>query len=186
MNSILIKQKFGSYGVDVIAQESHRRVASLYSLSDGQPVTRTLAIVDYASGRPATVEAVHAQILDGASIGQSFLDHGFEVIKETVRLMELPSSPGMAALYDMMQLSREANLAYHSYRLKVRKHGDWTTYAQVTEIHSPEHLDIGELAERLEEDTYYRERHPMTLEVLEEFRAFLDRYVGPSRLRAAN
>ena len=164
-----------------MAQETELRITSLYSLVDEQPVTRTLAIVGYLYDYPPQVTDVHVKILHGSSIGQSFIDHGFEVIKETVVLMKLPANQGLKPLYEMMHMSSAAPLAYNTYLLKVRKNSDWVPYARVTEVHSPEHLKIRELAARLDEEKYYLESDPYTKIVMRDFREFLHEHVTPAK-----
>ncbi len=184
LNSTLIKKKFGSYGVEVIAQEPSLRITSLYSLVNGIPVTRTLAMVGYSSDYPLDVSEVHEKIVSGGSLGQSFVDHGFEVFKETKSLVNLPCSDELVPLYEMMSLNQHQPLAYHNYVLKVKKAGDWISYASVTEVHSPEHLTARELAERLGEKDYYREGHPNTISVTKDFHEFLNQCVVPARTKA--
>ncbi len=162
------------------------RITSLYSLVNGQPITRTLAMVGYLSDYPPQVTDVHTKIVSGGSLGQSFVDHGFEVVKETVTLMNLPCGEGMGPLYEMMKLKERVPLAYHNYVLKVRKDSNWIPYAKVTEVHSPEHLTIQELAERLGEDDYFREEHPNTTSVTKDFHSFLQQFVVPNRANAAS
>ncbi len=182
LNSTLIKEKFGTYGVDVLVQEPHLRIASLYSLVEDQRVTRSLAIVDYIDQEAPQVTTIHHRITAGGSIGQSFVDEGFEVVKKTEALVELPANEDFSSLYKMMRLLQPAALAFHTYLLNVRKNDDWIVYARVTEVHSPEHLGIKQLVERFGDSAYFRQEHPRSADAMRHFRGFISQHVEPVRL----
>ena len=182
MNSTLIKEKFGTYGVDVLVQEPHLRIASLYSLVVDKRVTRSLAIVDYINHEAPQVATIHERITAGRSIGQSFVDEGFEVFKKTEALVEIPANEDFSSLYKMMHLSQPIALAYHTYLLNVRKNDNWIVYARVTEVHSPEHLGIKELVERYGDAAYFRQEHPRSTDAMRHFRGYMSQHVEPARL----
>ncbi|MFK8031762.1 MAG: hypothetical protein AB8G18_16115 [Gammaproteobacteria bacterium] len=177
LNSNLIKERFGSYGVNVLVQDSELRIASLFSLVNDQPVTRSLAVVNYQNCDDLQVAVVHQHIVDGGSIGQSFVDHGFAVVKDTTALVELPVDSAFDTLYEMMRLNSPVPLAYHTYQLNVRKDGEWIAYAKVTEVHSPEHLTIDGLVERFGDDAFLGNEDPGTTDVLRKFSGFISQRV---------
>ncbi|MEM7084420.1 MAG: hypothetical protein AAF465_16970 [Pseudomonadota bacterium] len=176
MNSTLIQQKFGSYGVEVLAQHPSQRITSLYSLDNQQRVTRSLAVARFHLNYPESVMRVHQTIIDGASIGQSFVDAGFGVVKHTATLMELPIHGELFALYDMMNLTTPSPLAYHAYELKVKSEDTWVSYADVIEVHSPSHLGIADFNAESTVDTVQPDA------LIHEFLTIVQEQVAPIRI----
>mgnify|MGYP001827023501 CR=1 FL=1 len=148
LNSDLIEDRFGSYGVEVLHEDERRRVSSLYSLTDGTRVTRTHAVVEYL-GRPASAIAeVHADIVAGGSIGLTFRRAGWSIRKQNVFVGELELTPAYAELGERMQLPLPANVAVHQYLFIVSRDERTYSYARITEVHHPAFLTVAEI-ERL-------------------------------------
>jgi len=62
LNSERIRQTFGSYGVDVLANDENRRVSSLYSSAGSDKTTRTYAVVDFIGAAKSALRTEHALI----------------------------------------------------------------------------------------------------------------------------
>lgn len=148
LNSERIQQTFGSYGVDVIEQNSHSRIACLYSLENGRRICRTYAETRFVSPDHPALSAVHAQVLAGGSIGESFRSHGWTIGKHRMQIGSYRLPQEATRLRQLMRLQGPACVAYHRYRFSVEKHGEKVEYAEITEIHHPAYLDIADL-ERL-------------------------------------
>jgi hypothetical protein len=147
LNSERIRRRFGSYGIDVIRDNEQLRVSNLYSLEDGRKIMRTLAVVIYPHSISAALMAEHGEIKSGQSIGEVFSRHGWSVKKQNMYLGAIKASPEFAGVYASMGGIAEATLAVHVYQLSVGKNGAWIDYAQIAEVHQPEHLDLAQLGE---------------------------------------
>ena len=85
MNSDKIRERFGHYGVELLEQDTRTRLASLYSLSGEQRITRTLALTRFELPTHPGVEAQDAQIRSGESIGATLRKAGWSIVKnETI------------------------------------------------------------------------------------------------------
>lgn len=147
LNSERIRQRFGSYGIDVVRDNEQLRVSNLHSLEDGRKIMRTLAVVIYPPSIPATLMTEHGEIKSGQSIGAVFSRHGWSVRKQNKYLGTIKASPGYARVYASMGGVSEANLAVHVYQLSVGKNGAWSDYAQIAEVHHPDYLGLTQLRE---------------------------------------
>ena len=143
LNSERIAATFGSYGVDVLAQDDHVRVSSLYSTVGTQRICRTFAVVRYTSAVDPDIAAEHAAIVAGGSIGAVFAASGWQVRKAHLRYGQRAASPKLAAL---MAVAAGTPLAEHLYVLDVVKDGRAIQYAALVELHHPEYLDVADLA----------------------------------------
>ncbi|MEM8952687.1 MAG: hypothetical protein AAGD22_00905 [Verrucomicrobiota bacterium] len=149
LNSERIKQRYGTYDIKLISQTHTGRVSNLYSTDNGIPTTRTLAFVRFhAPSPPKDIESLHHTIVAGASLGATFKQAGWQVIKHRHRLGSASISthashaPNIARL---MQLTLPITLAAHSYQLDVRKGDQVIPYATLTEIHHPDYLTLDTL-----------------------------------------
>jgi len=147
LNSERIRQRFGSYGIDVVYESEQLRVSNLYSLEGDEKVMRTLALVVYPPSIPELIQAEHAEIKSGLSIGEVFHSHGWEVAKRTIYTGEIRSSPEFAGVYAAMGGVRSSNLAVQIYQMSVGRNGVWTDYARIAEVHHPDYLDLAQLRE---------------------------------------
>ena len=145
LNSERIEQKFGSYGVDVLRADARRRVSSLYSLDQGNKVTRTYAVVDFAGEPESRYLREHTLIAAGGSIGATFRDAGWQIDKQHLFIGELEASIAYTEIGELMQLGLPKMLATHVYLLNVHKDERTFQYATITEIHHPGYLTADEL-----------------------------------------
>jgi hypothetical protein len=143
LNSERIERTFGSYGIDVVYSDDRLRLSNLYSLENGQKITRTFAIVAYPDVVQPAFEAEHESILAGGSIGATFKAAGWDVIKTEHRYASLSAVwPELARL---MRIADDASLAMDMYRLSVVKGESRFDYARIIEIHHPDYLGRDEL-----------------------------------------
>lgn len=141
----MIARKFGSYGLTIITQTPERRVSNLYSGSEALQVTRTLAVVQFSEPLAAELREPHRKILQGGSLGATLKAAGWQVGKTTLGFR---STTANARLAGMMQLAERAELAVHLYELSATRGNSKLHYAQIAEVHHPDHL-TGEDLERL-------------------------------------
>ncbi|HEY7672234.1 MAG TPA: hypothetical protein VIC71_08450 [Gammaproteobacteria bacterium] len=144
LNSERIEQRYGSYGVEVLASDAATRVSNLYSEHAGQRICRTFAVVRYAPSIDARVASEHAAILAGGSIGATFTARGWMVVKRHRYAGEIATPPRLAAL---MGGIGSARLAVHVYALDVVKDGVRLEYATIAEVHHPDYLGLPDLQE---------------------------------------
>jgi hypothetical protein len=144
LNSERIEQRFGSYGIEVLASDESLRVSDLYSGEGEHRCTRTFAVVAYAELVDAAFAVEHAAILHGGSIGAIFASAGWDVLKHNLYYGTLEST---RKLERMMGIRGDggATLAVHVYVLEVRKATRSFEYALIAEVHHPDYLDVGDL-----------------------------------------
>ena len=147
LNSERIKQKYGSYGIDVLQDDGAVRISSLYSFQNGQKVTRTLAVVVYAPSIPASIQQQHKNIIAGGSVGEVFARSGWLVEKENLYVGEISASADFDEIYALMGESGEVDLAVNIYKLSVCKGGTCVAYATISEVHHPDYLGLSDLRE---------------------------------------
>lgn len=145
LNSERIKQKYGSYGIDVLEDDGAVRVSSLYSTHSGQKIARTLAVVVYPEVIPAQLQREHQTIAGGGSMGEVFTRNGWQVEKENLYLGEIQASPDFDEIYSLMGQIEPVNLAVHVYRLSVCRDGSCFHYATLNEVHHPDYLVLADL-----------------------------------------
>jgi hypothetical protein len=149
LNSDLIERRFGSYGVDVLYSNGDVRRASLYSIHDGRRICRTYAIVHWRPLPDAATEpslaAAHERIVGGASLGATLQSAGWTLEKRSRFTGQLPALTPTPAWLGLMSLENSAGLAVHIYDISVRKFTQTIEYAQIVEVHHPEHLDVADL-----------------------------------------
>lgn len=143
LNSERISAKFGSYGIEVLAQDDRLRTSNLFSTHGGVRTCRTFALVRYASHIDPALAVPHAAIVAGGSIGAVFASQGWEVRKAHLDYSEMEASPRLA---ELMHISEKTRLATHVYVLDVAKDGRVLEYAALVEIHHPDYLRVGDLA----------------------------------------
>jgi hypothetical protein len=144
LNSERIAAEFGSYGVAVLEQDEAVRISNLYSESGATRTCRTFAIVRYADRLDHALEAEHAAIVAGGSIGAVFAAAGWEVRKTHLRYGTQAATPRLAAL---MRVAAGTPLAMHVYALDVAKGDRTLEYAALVEIHHPDYLTQAQLVE---------------------------------------
>lgn len=142
LNSERIEQTFGSFGIDVLYSDESLRVSNLYSEHGGQKITRTLAVVQYPAFVDPAFAAVHQQILDGGSIGATFQDAGWEVVKINLSVQAI-SQPD--ELTRSIGTDSATPIATHFYRLEIETAGKRFPYAEIVELHHPDYLTLEDL-----------------------------------------
>ena len=145
LNSERIAERFGSYGIEVLSDEPGLRRSNLYSSENAVQTCRTYAVVRFVDEPDAVIDAEHAQILAGQSIGAIFKASGWTIVKETLHI-------GTAALDDaghpvaaLMRLVHSTVVAMHVYRLPLEKRQQAIEYATLIEMHHPDYLDRSDL-----------------------------------------
>jgi hypothetical protein len=142
LNSERIAEAFGSYGIEVLGNGRTERVSRLYSVHEGRETCRTLAVVIYPDDPASALAGEHALIVAGGSIGSTFADAGWTVLKAHRYFGELPSTTGLDAL---MRVTETLPLAVHVYTLSVARDGSEHEYATIAEVHHPDYLDLEDL-----------------------------------------
>lgn len=160
LNSERIKERFGSYGIDVLASSDEMRCSNLHSIEGGAKICRTYAVVRFGTARAAAIGDEHAQILKGGSIGATFRANGWAIYKETRYVGDLEIGESAAHLQRLMALNGAPQIAMHVYRLLLKKGSQIIDYATIVELHHPDYLTSQDVArlylvdepERLGED----------------------------------
>jgi len=147
LNSERIKDRFGSYGIEIIEQNDETRRSSLYSTSNGKRTCRTYAVVKFTGGDAFVISDVHRKVVDGASIGSTFKSDGWGIRKETVYVGEVALPAVHHPIGELMHLDSSTNLAVHAYHLHIEKGPTSLHYATIVETHHPEYLNKDELFE---------------------------------------
>lgn len=142
LNSERIEQTFGSYGIDVIAADGDLRISNLYSIEDGAKVTRTYAVVATPSRVDQAIASQHAEILGGGSIGATFKEAGWDVVKRNLYFGRARVPPAVAGA---MGLAPRSRVAMHAYVLDVTMGNARFEYATIVELHHPDYLQLNEL-----------------------------------------
>ncbi len=150
LNSDLILQKFGSYGVQVLSQSGSVRVSNLFSGQASDSVTRTFAVVKFDEQLPQALQAPHQKILAGGSLGATLSDHGWKLAKRTLQHSATMATPRLAR---MMNIAVGTPLATHVYALSVKADNVNVHYALIAEIHHPAHLTDVESKQRFPTET---------------------------------
>lgn len=139
MNSEQIREKFGSYHVEVLHQDQGSRVASLYSTHNEQAICRTLAVTCFQRPLDHALTEADRVIRQGQSIGSTLSDAGLLLDREV--LAEACVASG-AAFERLTGASVKAGTTIYLriYQLSAGK-GRTTLapYAVIAEAHHPEH-----------------------------------------------
>ena len=145
LNSERIAETFGSYGVEVIQANNDGRVASLYSLSGEDKITRTFAVVKFSGPAKRAFASEHAQVEAGQSLGAVFKSAGWEIEKFNTFVGEMEIPGKYVLLAELMQIDLPKFLAAHVYQFVIRKDGRSYDYATIVELHHPDYLSAQDL-----------------------------------------
>ena len=145
LNSERIEQKFGSYGIDVLASEAGLRRSSLYSGNGDDRICRTYALVRFRPERDASIEPQHATVLAGNSLGEVFKASGWGIHKQTLHIGEMRLAAADNEIARLMQLDRSATVALHIYQLVLERDQQIFEYATIAEAHHPDYLSESDL-----------------------------------------
>ena len=144
-NSDRIKIKFGSYGIDIIENDSAIRVSSLYSIDDGIKTTRTFAVVAYPDFINPAFEKEHDAIINGQSIGLVFENNGWVIDKYHQYFGEIEVPPEYSGTHSLLNSLGTDSPAIHIYTLVVKKDKLEFEYAFIAEVHHSEFIQLDEL-----------------------------------------
>jgi hypothetical protein len=145
LNSERIADRFGSYGIDVVSSKPGMRRSNLYSEENGVRTCRTYAVVRFVDEPDALIDAEHAQILAGKSIGAIFKASGWAILKETLHIGTARLDDSSHPVATLMRLEDGTDMAMHVYRLLLKKSDQAIDYATLIELHHPEYLDRSDL-----------------------------------------
>lgn len=145
LNSERIRSCFGSYGVEVIHQDSRLRVSSLYSLEGEERITRTLAISEFTSDLPASLNEAYKAIRAGASMGATLEDAGWRVEKRQRYSGEVAASAALGCLSNPPEPEAQSLLAVQVYDLYVVREEEVVRFALLAELHDPRYLTLPDL-----------------------------------------
>lgn len=145
LNSDRIKERFGSYGIAVVAADGNVRRSSLYSTDNGRRTSRTHAVVRFVGPSVGELSTTHEKVAAGGSIGSTFRADGWNVVKRTVYIGEIAMHDAAHPIAQRMRLAGPTNLALHAYQLHVEKDPVSLHYATIIELHHPEYLSQDEL-----------------------------------------
>ena len=142
LNSERIKDR---YGIEIIQQDDNIRLSNLYSTHDGDQICRTYAIVKFVGSNFVDLTEVQNKIVDGASIGSTLKNDGWEIRKESIYVGTLNLPISARAISALMRLQPDVELAVHAYKLHIEKASFSVHYATIIETHHPEYLGTTEL-----------------------------------------
>lgn len=145
LNSERIRQKFGTYGIEIIHADDVERTACLYSKSDSGNICRTVAVVKFSAPIDMAYSAEHAAILAGGSIGEVFREAGWTIAKRHLFTGELAVPRSGQDIFRIMHIAPLESLATHKYIFEIRRGEQKFDYARITEIHHPGYLTDDEL-----------------------------------------
>ena len=139
LNSDNIRERFGHYGVELLHQDATTRLASLFSLTGEQRITRTLALTRFELPTHGAVAGQDRKIRGGASIGATLLDAGWHVEKDgTVDCQTLAgdrfSRLGGGAI------DAASPVLVRVYTLKINSADLTLDYAVIAAAYHPEHI----------------------------------------------
>lgn len=144
LNSTRIELKFGSYGVQILAQDPIEgiRLSSLYSVHEGDKIARTIAFTQYQQKINEKLIQAHHEILEGSSIGSTLKKYGFDIKKDLLFKGLVESLPQQLQNLMHTQLESFAAVIYNLYAKDVNQ---LYLYCTIVEIYSPEFLTLDEL-----------------------------------------
>ena len=149
LNSERIRQQYGSYGVQILQADGHKRISNLYSGAGDERICRTLALVEFATPMPQALEREHANIAAGGSIGEVFRDAGWTITKHSIAVTETEPAALDVDVAALMKLADRAPLATYVYRFDVQRGQQQYQYATITEIYHPDYQTSGDLTTQL-------------------------------------
>lgn len=139
MNSDQIRARFGSYGVEVLGQTSHERLANLYSQHGGLRICRTLALTHFLTIDAPELEACHNAIVAGASIGVTLRRAGWTMEKTNAVTATTLCGTGFSSL-TAGTVQPGVTIAIKAYTLQISKASGSVDYATIAEAYHPQHV----------------------------------------------
>lgn len=145
LNSERIEQRFGSYGIDVLASEAGLRRSSLYSSGDSERICRTYAVVRFTDQPDTSYSPEHAHVLAGNSLGEVFRANGWAIHKQTLHIGSFDVEHPVSEIGPLMKLEGSSTLALHIYQLLLARGEQVFEYATIIEAHHPAYLSQSDL-----------------------------------------
>ncbi len=145
LNSERIEQRFGSYGIDVLASEAGLRRSSLYSIEGDERICRTYAVVRFTDEPDNSYSPEHARVLAGNSLGEVFKANGWAIHKQTLHIGSFHIDGAQTPIGTLMQIPENSELAVHIYQLLLAKEEQVFEYATIIEAHHPDYLSAKDL-----------------------------------------
>ena len=145
LNSERIEERFGNYGIEILSQDGNLRRSNLFSSHAGRRICRTYAVVQFIGSPPVEIMASHQAVLAGQSLGSTFRGAGWSISKESLFVGEVVLTAPENAVARLMEVA-----AMHAYRLVLERDSESVHYATIVEVHHPDYLGPGELAELYE------------------------------------
>ena len=145
LNSERIEQRFGSYGIDVLASEAGLRRSSLYSIDGNERICRTYAVVSFNEDLDSSYGPEHAKVLAGNSLGEVFKANGWSMHKQTLRIGSFEIDQSGSEINQLMRLAADQTLALHIYQLLLARDEQIFEYATIVEAHHPDYLSQSDL-----------------------------------------
>lgn len=144
LNSVRIELKFGSYGVQILAQDqvSATRLSSLYSLHEGEKITRTLAFTKYETDIDDRLKIAHEEIVAGGSIGATLKKYGFDLRKDLFFKGLVGDMPNQV---QTLMHTKEVAFATVMYNLSAKSESRCLPYCTIVEVYAPDFLTIEEV-----------------------------------------
>ncbi|EED34606.1 hypothetical protein NOR51B_544 [Luminiphilus syltensis NOR5-1B] len=139
MNSDLIRERFGSYFVDVMRQSEQTRLANLYSMENGEKICRTLALTQFFLPTCPELAEPDQQIRRGASIGATLRGAGYAVEKIESAIIVAKAGRKMADLTGG-QVATGSRIEIRVYALNAVSAGSTYPYAMIAEAYHPAHI----------------------------------------------
>jgi len=158
LNSERIEERFGSYGIEVLASEAGLRRSNLFSYDGDTATCRTYAIVQFVEQLDERYDEAHARVLAGDSIGATFKEDGWDLQKHTLYVGVVRMPEGPSEVRHLMRLTGAHDLALHVYQLVLVRGDIELEYATILEAHHPEYLTKKDLDEIFEVDS----SHPLS------------------------
>ncbi len=140
LNSERIRKRYGSCSIRVLDQHDGLRRTGLFSSEDGQETCRTFATVRFATEIPEELEATHATITAGASIGFSLAASNLPIIRRTLGIRTVRLDHPADSWIELMRIDLPATLAAHVYQLDLARGSTAAPYATIAELHHPVYL----------------------------------------------
>jgi len=152
LNSERVEQRFGNYGIDVLASEAGLRRSSLYSVQHDRRICRTYAVVRFTDKPDLSYGPAHAKVLAGNSLGKVFKAEGWSIHKQTLHIGSLIVDSKRSSITELMDLSDDRDLALHVYQLLLLRLDQVFEYATIIEAHHPDYLLESDLLETYQYD----------------------------------
>ncbi len=150
LNSERIEQRFGSYGIEVLASEAGLRRSNLFSVDGDTATCRTYAVVQFEEQHDERYDDAHSRVLAGDSIGATFKESGWGIEKQTMYIGSIRLPESRTDVGDLMRLTGAVDLAMHVYQLVLSRDDVAFEYATILEVHHPEYLSQRDLLDLYE------------------------------------